>query len=116
MKSVLLFGASGNVGKQIAKEARRQGYIVTAVVRSAQKANELAGLTNHVGIADVTQSKQLEGICKGFDIVISALGKSVSPNDNSKATFYDVDFLANETIIKEALSSGVTKFVYVSAL
>lgn len=116
MKSILLFGASGNVGKQIAKEARRQNYEVTAVVRNSKKANDLAGLVSHVVIADVTKAKQLEGICRGFDIVISALGKSVSPNDNSKATFHEVDFLANAAIIKEALNSGVAKFIYVSAL
>ena len=116
MKSVLLFGATGNVGKQIAKETRRHGHDLTVVVRNAQKANELAGITNHAIIAEVTKPKEVEGICKGFDVVISALGKSVSPNDNTKASFYDVDFLANARILKEAIASGVKKFVYVSAL
>jgi len=116
MKSVLLVGATGNVGKQIAKEARRQGYDLTVVVRNAQKANDLAGITNHAIVAELTNPTAVQGICKGIDVVISALGKSVSPNDNSKASFYDVDFLANARILKEAVASGVKKFVYVSAL
>ena len=116
MKSVLLLGATGNVGKQIAKEARRQGYELTAVVRNAQKANDLAGIPNHVIISDVTNPEKLRGICNGFDIVISSLGKSVSPNDNSKASFYDVDFRANANVLKDAVANGVKKFVYVSAL
>ena len=99
-----------------AKEASRQGYNVTAVVRNAQKANDLAGIANNVVIADVTNLKELTGICRGKDVVVSALGKSVSPNDKSKASFYDVDFLANAAILKEAVASGVKKFVYVSAL
>ena len=116
MKSVLLVGATGNVGKQIAKEVRRQGYDLTVVVRNAQKANDLAAITNHAIVAELTNPKAVQGICKGIDVVISALGKSVSPNDNSKASFYDVDFLANARILKEAVASGVKKFVYVSAL
>ena len=116
MKSVLLVGATGNVGKQIAKEARRQGYDLTVVVRNAQKANDLGGITNHAIVAELTNPTAVQGICKGIDVVISALGKSVSPNDNSKASFYDVDFLANARILKEAVASGVKKFVYVSAL
>ena len=116
MKSVLLVGATGNVGKQIAKEARRQGYDLTVVVRNAQKANDLAGITNHAIVAELTNPTAVQGIFKGIDVVISALGKSVSPNDNSKASFYDVDFLANARILKEAVASGVKKFVYVSAL
>jgi uncharacterized protein YbjT (DUF2867 family) len=116
VKSVLLFGSTGNVGKQIAKEALRRGYSLTAVVRNSQKANELAEITKSVLIADVTKPDNLVAITNGFDIVISALGKSVSPNDKSKASFYDVDFAANASILKEALSHSVNKFVYVSAL
>jgi uncharacterized protein YbjT (DUF2867 family) len=116
VKSVLLFGSTGNVGKQIAKEALRRGYNLTAVVRNSQKANELAEITKSVLIADVTKPDNLVAITNGFDIVISALGKSVSPNDKSKASFYDVDFAANVSILKEALSHSVNKFVYVSAL
>jgi uncharacterized protein YbjT (DUF2867 family) len=116
MKSVLLLGATGNVGKQIAKEARRQGYDLTVVVRNAQKANDLGAIANHAVVAEVTNPKEVDGICKGFDVVISALGKSVSPNDKSKASFYDVDFLANVRILKDAIASGIKKFVYVSAL
>jgi uncharacterized protein YbjT (DUF2867 family) len=43
------------------------------------------------------------------------LGKSVSPMDNSKPSFNDIDFVANSNILKEALKSDVKKFVYVSA-
>jgi uncharacterized protein YbjT (DUF2867 family) len=116
VKHVLLFGSTGSVGKQIAKEAQRQGYVLTAVVRNLQKANDISEITANVVVADVTKPDELVGICNGFDIVISALGKSVSPNDNSTASFYEVDFVANASILKEAVAGGVKKFVYVSAL
>jgi putative NADH-flavin reductase len=49
-------------GKQIAKEARRKGYVLTAVVRNSQKANELAGIAEHILIAGVTKPDKLLGI------------------------------------------------------
>jgi uncharacterized protein YbjT (DUF2867 family) len=115
MKKVLLFGATGNLGKQIAKIAIMQGYDLTVVVRNKYKAEEMKGITNKFIIADVAAPGNLKNICNGFDIVISALGKSVSPNDDSKPSFNDIDLIANSNILLEAKKSGVKKFVYVSA-
>lgn len=85
------------------------------VVRNKQKAEELSHLPATTVVADVTKPTSLRGICEDYDVVISSLGKSVSPNDHSKAGFYDIDFTANSHILEEALKSGVKKFVYVSA-
>ena len=116
MKKVLLFGATGNLGKEIAKEAIKQGYDLTAVVRNRAKAEQLSKITTNYLITDITNKNALENICKGFDIVISALGKSVSPNDHSKPTFNEIDLVANTNILLEAQRSGIKKFIYVSAL
>ena len=115
MKKVLLFGASGNLGRRIAAELTARGFRATAVVRNQAKADDLKDSVETSVIASVTKPDQLENICDGFDIVISALGKSVSPNDRSKASFYDIDFRANNFILREARASDVKKFVYVSA-
>jgi uncharacterized protein YbjT (DUF2867 family) len=112
---VILFGATGNLGREIAKELVHQGYELTVVVRNEQKAKLLSlGATNRV-IADVCNSASLENICTGQDIVVSALGKSVSPNDRSAHTFLQVDFEANKNILNEAGKAGVRKFIYISA-
>lgn len=116
MKNVILFGSTGNLGKKIAAELKQEGYAVTAVVRSEAKAKEMEGLADRCLVADVTKSASLSGICNGFSIVISALGKSVSLNDRSKPSFRNVDFEANNAILNEAIRSGIKKFVYVSAL
>ncbi|HEU4903400.1 MAG TPA: SDR family oxidoreductase [Flavisolibacter sp.] len=116
MKKVILFGSSGNLGKQIAAELHRQGYEVTAVVRNMARSKEMALIAPHTLVADVTNPAALSGICSGFGIVVSALGKSVSPNERSKPSFLDIDFGANNAILQEAIHSGVRKFVYVSAL
>ena len=116
MNKVILFGSTGNLGKKIAKELKQQGYDVTAVVRNEQKAAEMKPIVHHIVIADVTNPRSLNGICNGYDIVISALGKSVSPNDKSKPGFRAIDLDANSNILDEAVKSRVKKFVYISAL
>src|SRR5688572_19739842 len=91
MNKVLLFGATGNLGKEIAKELKKQNYDVVCVVRNRAKAAYLSDLGALIKEAEVTNKASLKGICDGFDVVISTLGKSVSLNDNSKTTFEEID-------------------------
>lgn len=116
MNKVLLFGSTGNLGKAVTAELIHWGFALTAVVRNEAKAAELKKVVHHVIVADVTNPAALKGICDGVDVIVSALGKSVSPNDRSKPSFHDVDLNANAAILDEAVKSGVKKFVYVSAL
>jgi uncharacterized protein YbjT (DUF2867 family) len=115
MKKVILFGATGQLGKEIAKELVKQGYELTVVVRNEQKAKTLSHITSKYIVADVCNKSTIENILDKQDIVVSALGKSVSPNDKSKLTFIQVDYEANKNILDEAIKKGVKKFVYISA-
>ncbi len=115
MKKVILFGATGNLGKEIAKELVKQGYDLTIIVRNEAKAALLARYTTKYIVADVCNKATLDQILNNQQIVISALGKSVSPNDKSKPTFREVDYHANANILSEATKAGVKKFIYVSA-
>jgi uncharacterized protein YbjT (DUF2867 family) len=112
---ILLFGATGSLGKEIAKELVRRNFDLTIVVRNEAKAKQLSDITSKYVIADVCKKSTLDNIFDNQEIVISALGKSVSPNDKSKPTFKEVDYNANENILNEAKKAGVKKFIYVSA-
>ena len=112
---ILVFGASGHVGMAIVKALKDGAYTFGAVVRSASKAHSLEAYTNDVRVAEVTQAESIKGLCAGYEVLISALGKSVSPFDKSKATFHEVDYLGNRTILEEAKRSGIKKFIYISA-
>lgn len=114
MNKVLLFGATGNIGRSIAAELKQREFDLTVAVRNHKKLNRLSDLSLHQVIADAMDPLSLKGVCNGFDIVVSALGKSVSPNDKSKPSFRDVDWKANSNILDEAMLAGVQKFVYVS--
>jgi uncharacterized protein YbjT (DUF2867 family) len=115
LKKVILFGATGNLGKHIAKELISSGYVLTVVVRDQKKAKGLFEANATLVIADACNKATLTGICQNQEIVVSALGKSVSPNDKTRPGYEDVDFAGNMNILDEAIKNGVKKFVYVSA-
>ena len=112
---VILFGATGNLGQAIAKELVHSGHDLTVVIRNERKAKLFDGITSNYIVADVSNKETLKGICTNQEAVISALGKSVSPNDKSKPSFRNIDLNGNLAILSEAKSAGVKKFVYVSA-
>ncbi|NTS42006.1 SDR family oxidoreductase [Flavisolibacter sp. BT320] len=115
MQNILLFGATGNLGRQIAKSAVKRGFTVTAVVRNEKRKTVLKDVTANVVVCDVGNAYLPAGTCQGFDIVISALGKSVSPNEYSKASFRQIDLDTNSNILTDAINCGVKKFIYISA-
>lgn len=115
LKNVLLIGGTGNLGRKIAEALVHHGYEVTALVRNEERKSVLKNIVNQFIITDVTKPLQLTGVCKGIDVVVSSLGKSVSLNDKSKATLRQIDFTANSSVLNEAIKEGVRKFVYVSA-
>jgi uncharacterized protein YbjT (DUF2867 family) len=116
MQKVVLFGATGHAGRAIAKELLARNYTVTAVVRNEQRAKQLLPGAVTLVVADVCNPSSLKGILQNQEIVISALGKSVSINDKSKPSFRDIDVAANSNILAEALQRNVQQFIYVSAL
>jgi uncharacterized protein YbjT (DUF2867 family) len=115
MPSFLLAGATGHLGRAIAAELSIRNLPFTALVRSPERAKLLSQFTGSFRYAEASDTKSYKGVCEGQEIVISALGKSVSPNDRSKPSFMQVDRDANSALIDDAVAHSVQKFIYVSA-
>jgi uncharacterized protein YbjT (DUF2867 family) len=111
----ILFGASGNVGRALASELVRAGHSTTVVIRHAQMSQVFESLGCTVFVADPNDPKQLTGLCAGQEVVLSAIGKPVSPMDRSKPSFHDIDYSLNVKILNEALVNRCSEFVYISA-
>lgn len=67
--SIVVFGASGNIGSHIRKEALSRGHRVTAVMRSAKLEPDANLTTIH---ADISNADDVAKIVAGHDAVISA--------------------------------------------
>lgn len=69
---IIVFGASGDVGRRIVAEAGARGHQVTAVVRRAAQIETLPPSAIPV-VADATDRERLAGLMAGQDLAISAL-------------------------------------------
>ena len=119
IKKVLVAGASGYLGRYAVKEFKEKGYQVRALVRDAEKIKTagahgepaIQDMIDEIVIGDVTNPESIKGICKGIDIVFSALGLTAPHPEH---TSDDVDYLGNKRILDQALNEKVSRFIYVS--
>jgi putative NADH-flavin reductase len=106
---ILIFGASGKTGNELVKQALAQGHSVTAFVRNPSNLK----ITNEnlkVFQGDATNYQLVEDAVKGNDAVFSTLG-AASPFKYDQSV---VDGVSN--IVKVMESTGVRRFIYMSAI
>lgn len=115
MKKILLAGATGHLGKYIYRELKQQNYQVRVMARNQKKAQSLFIDSGEVVQADATIPETLRGCCEGVDVVISALGKSISFRNWSSGSFQEIDYQANLLLLEEAKKAGISQFIYISA-
>jgi len=115
MKKVLLFGATGHLGRALAGELKSRNYQLDLAVRNLARAESLKIPRDRILKWDPESAESLPSIFGEPEVVVSSLGKSVSPNARDKQSFNEVDFQLNREILKLAIARNVRKFVYISA-
>lgn len=73
-KTVLVFGANGNVGSHFVNQALEAGYKIKAFVRSPEKYTLSDNPNVEVIKGDATNFEDVEKAMKGAEIVVSCLG------------------------------------------
>lgn len=110
MSTVLVAGASGQLGRCVIRELKQQGHRVRVLAR--HPANIAADETVQ---ADLTNLESLNGACAGVGAVISCAGASMTMGGlGNRQSFYQVDWQGNANLLAEAKKQRVPKFVYVS--
>ncbi len=112
MKRVLVAGATGYLGGYVAREFKRRGHFVRALVRSSGRSGDPQGAADEIVEAEVTRPETLEQVCDGIDCVFSSVGIT---RQKDGLTFQDVDYQGNKNLLDAALRAGVREFIYVSA-
>src|SRR6266498_846522 len=91
MKTIAVFGASGNTGKLFTEMALKDGYAVKALVRTPAKLG-LQHPNLQIIQGDLTDSAKVEETIRGTDAVISLIGAaSGSPNDTYRVGHLVID-------------------------
>ena len=113
MACVLVAGATGTIGRAVAKALTDDGQVVVALVRDRHAVPaELAGtslIEAELASADVLAAIMAE---HRVDSVISCIAsRSGAPKDAEK-----IDFQANLNLLKSAEAAGVDHFILLSAI
>lgn len=116
-KRVLVFGASGTIGKAVMLALSEAGYTATGFLRGSSKNEALArSLSGSVGIrwGDVTDRSAVEAAFTEFkpDAVISCLASRTGAPDDADR----IDFQANLDVLDAAEAAGCKRFVMLSAI
>jgi putative NADH-flavin reductase len=107
--NLLIFGASGETGRELVKQALAQGHEVTEFVRDSAKLKDMQHPNLKLVEGDVADSTAVEQAIQGQDAVLSALG-SRTLKKNPKLVE------GMRYIVQAMEKSGVKRLVYESAL
>jgi uncharacterized protein YbjT (DUF2867 family) len=109
---ILLLGASGLVGKNVLAQALAHPAVTSVVAPTRQPLAPHPKLINPV--SDHLESLLSEGVARGVDGVVCALGTTIS-KAGSKEAFREVDYVLPLAFARSAHEQGVESFVLVSA-
>lgn len=106
---VVLAGAYGHLGSDLFKALLQAGHEVIAADAVERDLHLEGNYTFHK--IDVTDPETLKGLCDGADAVITTVGLTKA---STKVTNFQIDYLGNLNLLKEAQKAGVKHFTYIS--
>jgi uncharacterized protein len=105
---IILFGATGNIGRRITAEALRRGHEVVGVVRDPSAVQSPDSRLTLVQ-GDATDAGRVAAIVKGADAVVSA----ISPRPNARGLAAPSLADAARAMMAGARQSGVSRLLVV---
>jgi dihydroflavonol-4-reductase len=115
MATVLVTGATGNVGAPIATRLAREGHEVRALVRSPERARTLLPGEVQLVAGDVTDAASVRSAVAGCAVVYHAAGL---PEQwlRDPAQFTRVNVEGTRSLVDASLAAGVERFAYTSTI
>jgi len=105
---LVIFGATGNVGSRVAKEALSRGHEVVGVVRDPS-AVQSPDPRIRLERGDATNADSIAGVVKGADAVVSA----ISPRPNARGLAVPKLVDNSRALIQGLRTAGVRRVLYV---
>jgi len=112
MSSILIVGATGTLGRQIAKRAIDEGHSVRCLVRSYRRAAFLKEWGAELVGGDLLFPETLPPALDGMDAVIDAA--TSRPTD--MAGVREVDWDGKVSLIRATIEAGIDRYIFFSPL
>ena len=118
-KNCLLFGASGQIGKNLIRKLTYNNYKVTAVTRNYHQKGVMLKTQGNAGYIEVREAnifdeKQLNDLISEADICINLVG--ILYEKGKLNTFKNIHSLFPEVISKICNKNKIENFIHISAL
>lgn len=115
MQKVLITGATGFIGKHLAKTLCSQGFSVYALVRTPEKSQDLKALGVHLLPGDVTDSLSLLSAIEGKDIVYHLAGK-IAYKASEREEMERVNVKGTQKVVDACVTHKTPVLVYMSSV
>ncbi|MDJ0729213.1 MAG: SDR family oxidoreductase [Crocosphaera sp.] len=109
---LLIVGATGTLGRQIARRALDEGHEVRCLVRNARKAAFLNEWGAELKIGDICKPETLPPILEGMEVVIDAA--AARPTDS--LSMKEIDWDGKINLIQAVQKAGIDRYIFFSIL
>ena len=113
MKTVLVTGATGFLGKYVIEELVEHGYRVRAFGRNSKVGRSLENSSVSFFQGDLTTADDVLEACKGMNLVVhaGALSTVWGPWED----FYQANVLGTKYVLEACRQTGIQRLVYISS-
>lgn len=117
MKKILVIGASGFVGRQVAQTLLTDGYAVRCSARTPAKAQDLATAGCEIVQGDMSDPASMQRAIASVEAVYISVHTLVPQNaDSAGQDFMDLELKGLQNIVTACRTNGVRRLIYVTFL
>jgi NADH dehydrogenase len=110
---LLVVGATGDLGGDIARRLLAEGRRVRGLVRGVDRGEALRRAGAELAVGDLKDPASLRDACRGVETVITTANSAKRGGDDNPLT---VDLEGNRHLVDAANGAAVRQFIFVSAL